>query len=164
MKVITLTLTLFLVACDHGFDSRSNDLSHDYISNGERIYLTGTSASGQPVNSLGGDAPMGMHRQMHGGGCASCHGDDRDGRRLWPRFWIEAPALTTEALFGDDDHGADSSDHGDHGSYDAVSLRRAITQGFDPAGEALDNAMPRWSMAEADINDLVSYLQQSHEH
>ena len=98
MKAIILTLTLLLAACDHGFGSRSNDLSHDYVSNGERIYLTGTSASGQPVNSLGGDAAMGMHRQMHSGGCASCHGDDREGRRLWPRFWVEAPALTAEAL------------------------------------------------------------------
>lgn len=163
MKAIPLILTAFLSACGHGFNSRTTEFEHDYVSNGERIYLTGTSASGQPVNSLGGDATMGMHRQMHGGGCGSCHGDDREGQRLWPRFWVEAPALTAESLFGDD-HEEDSSDHGDHGSYDAVSLRRAITQGFDPAGESLDEAMPRWSMVESDLNDLIVYLQQSHEH
>jgi mono/diheme cytochrome c family protein len=107
---------------------------------------------------------MGMHMQMHGGGCATCHGDDREGRRLMPRFWIKAPALTADALFGDDDLKQDSSGHGDHGNYDAASLRRAITEGFDPADEPLDQAMPRWSMNESDLNDLIAYLQNSPDH
>ncbi len=85
------------------------------------------------------------------------------GRRLMPRFWIKAPALTGDALFDDADHKQDSSGHGDHGNYDAVSLRRAITEGVDPAGEPLDQAMPRWSMNESDLNDLIAYLQKSHD-
>ncbi|MDH3692602.1 MAG: cytochrome c, partial [Gammaproteobacteria bacterium] len=66
-------------------------------------------------------------------------------------------ALTAEALFSDS-HGHDG--HGDHGNYDAESLRRAITTGLDPAGESLDSAMPRWSMSPSDLDDLVAYLRQ----
>ena len=102
--------------------------------------------------------------RMHGGGCSSCHGADRDGQRMMPRFWIKAPALTPEALFGDANHGGESDDHGDHDSYNIKSLRLAITTGIDPSGETLDSTMPRWSMADTDLNDLIEYLQQSHEH
>ncbi|MDH3376573.1 MAG: hypothetical protein OEQ39_06340 [Gammaproteobacteria bacterium] len=78
-----------------------------------------------------------------------------------PRFWVKAPALTAKAFFGEDDgHGHESDGHGDHENYDQTTLRRAIVDGIDPAGEPLDEAMPRWSMSEADLNDLITYLQQ----
>ena len=104
---------------------------------------------------------MNMHMRMHGTGCVSCHGVDREGSRLWPQFWVKAPALTVEALFTDD-HTKDG--HGDHGSYDTESLREAITDGVNPAGKRLDAAMPRWSMSQSDLDDLIAYLQQSHTH
>ena len=107
---------------------------------------------------------MGMHRQMHGGSCSSCHGVDREGQRLWPRFWIKAPALTNKALFDDDDHKDESDAHGDHASYDVESLRLAITNGLDPDGEQLNSAMPRWSMSQGDMDDLIAFLQQTHTH
>jgi len=160
-------ILLVLSGCGGGIGSSplsTNDIPNEFASNGERIYLTGVSASGNPINARGGDAAMGMHRQMHGSGCATCHGVEREGRRLMPRFWIKAPALTAGALFGDDDHKQDSSGHGDHGNYDAVSLRRAITEGIDPAGEHLDQAMPQWSMNESDLNDLIAYLEKSYDH
>ncbi len=81
-----------------------------------------------------------------------------------PRFWIKAPALTSDALFGDDDHKQDSDGHGNHGNYDAVSLRRAIIEGVDLVGELLGQAMPRWSMNESDLNDLIAYLQKAPDH
>jgi hypothetical protein len=37
-------------------------------------------------------------------------------------------------------------------------LRRAITRGLDPDGKRLDPAMPRWSMSEQDLTDLVDFL------
>lgn len=105
----------------------------------------------------------GMHRQIHGGGCASCHGADREGQRLWPQFWAKAPPLTADALFGDDAHKEAADGHGDHASYDVDTLRRAITRGLDPAGEYLDQAMPRWTMSPRDLDDLVAFLKQSHD-
>jgi hypothetical protein len=34
----------------------------------------------------------GMHMQMNRAGCVTCHGVDRQGARLMPRFWKAAPA------------------------------------------------------------------------
>ena len=161
MKGTYIILLVLLAGCD---PMSTNGIPREFTSNGERIYFTGVNASGKTIVARGGDASMGMHRQMHGGGCATCHGVEREGQRLMPRFWIKAPALTSDALFGDDDHKQDSDGHGDHGNYDSVSLRRAITDGIDPAGESLDQAMPRWSMNESDLNDLIAYLQKPLDH
>ncbi|HEY9057325.1 MAG TPA: c-type cytochrome [Aurantimonas sp.] len=132
----------------------------EFRSNGERIYFTATSASGQAITPQGAN----MHMMMSGGGCVACHGVDRGGGRLMPRFWQSAPPLTAAALFGGHDEvpepgGATEEDgHGDHDSYTEDSLRRAIKEGVDPGGERLDPAMPRWSMTTEDMTDLISYL------
>ena len=125
-----------------------------FQSNGERIYFTGTSASGRSISPQG----RGMHMQMMGGGCASCHGGDRQGRQLRPQFWKSAPPLTAAALFGE--HGDDQAEdgHGDHDGYTDETLRRAIIRGVDPSEKALDPAMPRWSISEEDMGDLIAYL------
>lgn len=101
---------------------------------------------------------MNMHRQMHGGGCASCHGVDREGGRLMPRFWIKAPALTKAALTSSGGHKHGKNAAQNHEIYDEKSLREAVINGINPAGEPLDGAMPRWIMAEEDLRDLTSYL------
>lgn len=48
--------------------------------------------------------------------------------------------------------------HQEHPPYTEETLKRAITRGLDPAGEPLDDLMPRWSISEADLNDLVAFL------
>jgi mono/diheme cytochrome c family protein len=127
-----------------------------FVNYGERIYFTGTSASGRPIAFSGGN----MHMQMHGGGCVTCHDVDRQGGiRVMPRFWVVAPPITSEALFGE--HDAEADGHGDHTSYTEASLQRAITEGIDPSGQPFDEAMPPWSMSAADLDDLVHYLQGS---
>ncbi|MFT7460752.1 MAG: cytochrome c oxidase subunit 2 [Planctomycetota bacterium] len=129
-----------------------------FTSNGERIYFTGISESGNPITAVGGDFHMSMHRSMHSGGCATCHGEDKMGRRMRPQFWKKAPALTPSALF--EDSSEDSKDHGhNHQIYTPESIRLAITDGLNPAGVLLDAAMPQWSMSDADLDDLVTYLQ-----
>ncbi len=95
-----------------------------------------------------------MHQSMHAMGCVRCHGAERQGgQRMYPFFWIQTPPLTAEALFGEHDDG-----HGDHGSYSSATLQRAIREGIDPSGNALDSTMPRWAMEEQDLSDLVDYL------
>ncbi len=162
ISAILLLIVLSLAGCDMS-DSQSGtqNLSLNFSSNGERIYLTGTSASGQPVTANSNDSPMGMGMQMHGGSCATCHGNDKSGKRLFPRFWITAPALTAHALFDKADH---DDEHGDHGVYDSDSLRLAITEGIDPGQSELHPAMPRWSMSESDLSDLIAYLMQRDGH
>ena len=101
---------------------------------------------------------MSMHQSMHTRGCAACHGADKKGRRMRPQFWIKTPALTSSALF--EDPSEDTEGHGhDHQTYTPESIRLAITNGLNPTGVLLDTAMPRWTMSEADLNDLVAYLQ-----
>lgn len=163
-NTILIVSTLALSGCGAGMTPNSDssfDPTREYASNGERIYFSGMNSNGQPIASQGGYASLGMHRQMQGGGCASCHGDDRAGRRLYPRFWIKAPSLSAGSLFGVDEHSeAEESGHGDHKSYDNTTLSRAITEGLDPSGALLSSAMPRWSMDESDLADLVNYLNQ----
>jgi mono/diheme cytochrome c family protein len=132
------------------FTMHNSRLPKIFQNNGERIYFTATTASGLAISSRGGR--MGMMAGM--GGCVNCHGAKRQGSRLTPRFWIKAPALTPQALFQEhDDDG-----HGDHEGYSEESLRRAITQGIDAGGKPLDPIMPRWSMSEKDLDDLVIFL------
>ncbi len=127
-----------------------------FQSNGERIYFTAASASGSAITSTGG----GMHMRMNRAGCVTCHGVDRQGRRLMPRFWKVAPPLTPQALFDEHDEGAGDDGHGDHEGYNDETLRRAITQGLDPDGKRLDPAMPRWSMSAPDLADLIAFLKK----
>ena len=143
---------LALQACDGsaGMLAGHERMPTSFRSNGERIYFTGTSASGRPIVYTGG----GMHMQMMGGACATCHGADRRGRRMMPSFWIVAPPLTREALFEGE------SGHGEHEHYDDEALWRAVSRGVDPSGKALDTAMPRWSMTRADWDDLLAYLHE----
>ncbi len=143
--VILAGLILWMASVDRG--SRPTVFN----SNGERIYFTATSASGQAINAQGGDMGMGM---MAGGGCVTCHGVDRQGGLLLPRFWVSAPPLTAEALFG----GHEEDGHGDHEGYSDETLGRAITQGIEPDGGTLDRIMPRWRMSAPDLADLIEFL------
>ena len=142
-----------LSGCDdrHGMMMGQQSVPAHYQSNGERIYFTGVSQSRGSITYTGGN----MHLQMMGGGCATCHGGDRDGSRMMPEFWVVAPPLTRAALFGDHDEG---DGHGDHASYDAETLRRAVSRGLEPSGKKMDPIMPRWSMSEEDWRDLLAYL------
>lgn len=141
-----------LVGCDMSVSHMYSaaDKSRTYPTNGEQIYFTGRSQAGSLIAYQGGN----MHAQMHVTACADCHGGHREGgRRMYPTFWLKAPSLTTEALFGDHSDG-----HGEHPAYDKESLKKVITLGVDPSGEHLDSTMPRWMMSEQDLDDLVNYL------
>lgn len=167
LKFLLLVSLLAVTSCNGGFGHRANPGTAGFVefsSNGERIYFTGTSESGNPISTRGGGSMAGMHQQMSGGGCVNCHGADREGKRLWPQFWVKAPALTSSALFGGDEHSDNDDKHGDHADYDSLSLGLAITKGIDPNGDPLNPAMPRWSLSPADLADLVAFLGQDHDH
>lgn len=126
-----------------------------FSSEGERIYFTGISSSGEQIRPVRGH----HHMQMHGGSCATCHGADKQGGTImWPRFWVVAPALTEAAL--ENEHG----DGHDHASYAESSLKNAIVDGIGPDGEPLHDTMPRWRMSEESLNALVHYLLGEHLH
>ena len=138
-KIFILLSGVFLTGCGNGPFSNSTDdyLSKTFTSNGERIYFTGTSDSGLPINATSTDGQMGMHMGMHAGGC------------------VKAPALTAQSLVEDSEH---DDGHGDHAIYTKESLRLAISDGLDPSQSKMHPTMPRWSMDESDMSDLVDFI------
>ncbi|MBI3945426.1 MAG: cytochrome c [Armatimonadetes bacterium] len=124
----------------------------EFRSNGEQIYFTATSRSGEPITFRGGPAWM----QMHGGSCANCHGPDGRGGIRVHMTDVVAPDIRYRTLTSaeHDEHGGDEG----HPPYTDALIQRAITEGLDPAGKPLDPAMPRWSMSQRDLDDVVAYL------
>jgi hypothetical protein len=120
------------------------------VSWGERIYFTGIGRNGGICYRSG---PPWL--RMRGGSCANCHGADGKGGLPLMMSDIEAPDITYDALT-EKDH----NEHGEeeHPPYNNRLIKRAITEGLDPAGEQLDQAMPRWDMSNRDLNDLIDFL------
>ncbi|ELF6479003.1 c-type cytochrome [Vibrio fluvialis] len=152
---IGLLLAVLLIAgCDMTFGPMYyvSDKSLIYPTNGEQIYFTGRDKDGRQVIYQGGN----MHARMHQVSCADCHGLQREGgRRMYPSFWLVAPSLTSDSLFGEHHDG-----HNDHMAYTRDSLKQAITSGIDQSGKKMNSTMPRWIMSEADMDDLVDYLSE----
>ncbi len=120
--------------------------SSDFKSNGERIYFTATSNSGNSIIASTGQ--MTMHSGMMS--CASCHGPDGKGGAGRMMLWsFEAPDIRYSSLAA----GPDEEE-----PYTDDLIRRAITKGIDPSGKRLESPMPVWQMSEPDLNDLVEYL------
>jgi mono/diheme cytochrome c family protein len=123
-----------------------------FASNGERIYYTGISARTGPIRVSGG--PMWM---AHGGvGCVACHGvHGRGGIPVMMGTAIPED-IRYEALTKGD-HEKEKGEM-EHPPYTDALIKRAVTQGVDPAGRPLDWTMPRWYMGDADLDDLLAYL------
>ncbi len=125
-----------------------------FRSNGEQIYFTATSQRGTPITM-----DMGMGMGMMGGmmACVTCHGPDgRGGRVRMMMTTFVAPDIRYKTLT------AERMEHdeaeAEHPPYTDETIKRAITQGVDPAGNPLDWPMPRWRMSEEDLNDLIEFL------
>lgn len=135
-----------------------NAPSGDFESNGQRIYYTGTSETGPPISAR----MTGMHDMPRGMmACVSCHGEDGRGgtaRMMMQTFVapdIRYSNLTAEA-HGEDER--EDEDHEEHPPYVEETIKRAITEGVDPAGETLEWMMPRWDMTDQQLEDLIAYL------
>jgi mono/diheme cytochrome c family protein len=124
--------------------------SGTYTSNGQRIYFTSESSSGQPITYRWGGSFM-MHPPFMA--CVVCHRPDgKGGEVVLAMQEFDAPDITWDDL---------TREH--HPPYTAATVKRAITDGLDQSGGPLDDTMPRWSMAPADLNDLVDFLMTLHE-
>jgi cytochrome c oxidase subunit 2 len=118
--------------------------SIQYKSNGERIYFTAASSSGKPIISQG-------FTMMHGRiACVNCHGADGNGGNVHMMMTnFEAPDITWVELTGPHEH---------HAPYTEATIKDAIIKGVEPNGEELEIYMPRWQMADEDLDDLLSFL------
>lgn len=128
----------------------------DFESNGERIYFTATNDAGNRIPSRAGPNLPPMHRLT----CASCHGDDGKGGRVWIMMRrINAPDITWSTLRRTHTDEAGEGDHEEHLAYTEETLARAITDGLDPEGKRLASTMPRWQLSQRDLDDLLAYLE-----
>jgi mono/diheme cytochrome c family protein len=125
--------------------------------NGEQIYLTATSQRGTPITTEM-EAGMGRRRGSRMT-CASCHGPDgcRGEIQMMMRV-IGVPGIRYETLTSEEqgDHGEEGEE--EHKPYTEETIKRAITEGVEADGEPLDWPMPRWSMSDEDLDDLVDFL------
>ena len=133
--------------------------TYRYSSNGERIYFTAASSSGEPITYSG------SIRMMHSITCANCHGPDGSGGRVSMMMsHFDSPNITWHVLTQEEEHEEGheeepgQGEHEEHPPYTEVTLKKAITEGIDPAGERLDDEMPRWRMSEQDLEDLVEFI------
>jgi mono/diheme cytochrome c family protein len=100
-----------------------------------------------------------MWLSMHGGGCVSCHGED--GRGDVPvMMGTEIPPDIRYHALTEEEH--DEHEGKEHPPYTDATIKRAITDGLNPAGEPLDYTMPRWQMSERDLDDLLEFLKTRH--
>jgi ABC-type branched-subunit amino acid transport system substrate-binding protein len=118
---------------------------------GKQIYLTGESPSGEPITALMGDSAVEVPASTLP--CANCHGRDGKGN---PEGGVTPTNLTWEAL--SKPYGVRHETGREHPPYTEQLLKRAIAMGFDPAGNELHAAMPRYRMSIEDMEALVSYL------
>jgi cytochrome c oxidase subunit II len=170
MSLLVLSLSLLIAACGPsrpfgtmgGFE---RGFGQEFDSNGEQIYFTATSRRGTPITfDMHDGRMMGRMPMMRGGmmrgdmmSCADCHGSDGSGGRLRMMMTTyAAPDIRWQSLIAaDHGHGDDEMDHP---PYTEETLKRAIIQGVDPAGEPLEWPMPRWNMSDEDLNDLIDFL------
>jgi mono/diheme cytochrome c family protein len=98
---------------------------------------------------------------MHTIACANCHGSDGKGGRVNMMMWsFNVPDITWDKLTGEEHHEEQENgeQHEEHPPYTEETLKSAITGGINPAGEPLDEEMPRWKMSTQDLNDLVNFI------
>jgi cytochrome c oxidase subunit 2 len=124
----------------------------DFESNGELIYYTGYNESGSLIPIEYG--PRWIY--IHGGSCVNCHGTDGKGGSSVMMSFAVPPDIRYNVLTSEEH--ADGEE--EHPAYNNETIKQAIRDGIDPAGESLDLTMPRWKMSDSDMNDLLEYLEK----
>lgn len=142
--------SLLLVGMGCGIGTHAANLSLQ-AERGKRIYFEGTSPSGEPITARVGADAIALPAQAVP--CANCHGSDGRGR---PEGGVFPTDITWGHLVKSYGHQHSYGRH--HPAFNEATVALAITQGLDPAGNPLDLAMPRYRMAEGDLDALVAYL------
>jgi hypothetical protein len=119
---------------------------------GRQIFELGTSPSGSTIEALAaGDVRVAGSIMP----CANCHGHCGEGK---PEGGVVPSNITWDALTKP--YGLVHPDGRAHPPYTERLLKRAISMGIDPAGNALSDAMPRFQLSLADVSDLMAYIKR----
>ncbi|HEX6899501.1 MAG TPA: ABC transporter substrate-binding protein [Thermoanaerobaculia bacterium] len=119
---------------------------------GRQIYVDSTSPSGGEIIAVLGE---GVEVEASAVPCASCHGRDGKGR---PEGGVTPTDITWANLTKP--YGVVHPTGRRHPPYDEKLMKRSLAMGFDPAGNVLHTAMPRYRMSHQDMADLVAYLKK----
>ena len=116
------------------------------------LFFRNSGAEGRPVEARIGP---GQGVAVRGGpfNCAGCHGTDARGRS---EGGVAAPAIDWHRLTKPWGHAFDDGRR--RKPYDEASFHRAITAGVDASGNALDAAMPRFSISPEQAGALFQWL------
>jgi len=126
-----------------------------FASNGEQIYYTGVSRTTGPIPRTGG--PMWVYHP--GVGCVACHGvHGRGGVPVMMGTALPEDIRYATLTAADEHEKGEKTDEMDHPPFTDATIKRAVTQGVDPANKPLDWTMPRWQMADEDWIDVLAYL------
>ncbi|HEX9093448.1 MAG TPA: cytochrome c [Coriobacteriia bacterium] len=131
-----------------------------FSSNGQRIYYTGADAAGPIPRTVAGAGVSGFG--MMGNGmmgdvaCVGCHGEDgRGGRVRMMLGTVDIADVRYSTL---------ATPRSEEGTtvpgWTDSDIARAIRDGVEPNGQPLKAPMPRWSMSDADIADVIAYLKE----
>ncbi len=144
---------LLVFPCLFAIDG-TGDTGESYNSLGEKIYFSGRGENGKAIPY--DDGPHWF--RMHGGACATCHGDDGKGGFQLMMSEDKAPAITWDALTKKDHDEHENEEK--HGRYTEKKVKRAITKGLDPDGKKLDTTMPRWEMNKKERGAVIDFLKE----
>lgn len=120
---------------------------------GKQIYLRAASSSGKPITAYLGDPPIEVPASAMT--CAGCHGLDGQGK---PEGGVVPSNITWEALAKP--YGGVTASGRKHPQYTERAIEIALTKGFDPGGNRLGLAMPRYDISPEDLADLIAYLKR----
>jgi mono/diheme cytochrome c family protein len=150
VMILALCVIAFTTSC---FVQTPRTDNYRFSSNGERIYYTSTSSSGQPIGYSG------SFRMMHPIACVNCHGTNGQGGRIHMMMQnFDVPDISWHKLIEEEHEEEDEEEHEEHPPYTEETIKIAIIKGINPAGEPLDEEMPRWKMTDNDLNDLVNFM------
>ena len=118
---------------------------------GKAFYLRGESSSGQEITALIGEIDVPASTVT----CAGCHGARGEGKT---EGGVTAGNLTWSHLTKPYGHTHEGGRK--HPAFFEGSLIRALTAGFDPAGNKMSVAMPTYRMPQQDMVNLIAYLKR----
>lgn len=119
---------------------------------GKRLFESGIGISGEAPQAQVGSGGLALPASALP--CANCHGPDGRGR---PEGGVTPPDIRWSELVKP--YGHVHENRRQHGPFDADSFRIAVTEGLDPAGNRLDQAMPRYLFGAQDLDNLRAYLE-----
>jgi len=120
---------------------------------GKQIYAKGISPRGTPITAQVGSEALELPASAVP--CGGCHGYDGRGR---PEGGVTPADIRWSQLAKPYGHVHENGRS--HPAFDDAGVARVLTEGLDPAGNRIDEAMPRYSLSEADLADLIAYLKR----